>query len=224
MRDGQDYKVMNETFRERGLRRGHLRIIIAAPQPSTFFSSSVCLAQTRIVAFWREKSSLIPSKVSRQNTPLETGIWTRISLSTQLTGRRTCKSKTRWSLPHVPSLYYCHCPSNLKIRCFTTWMRTPITAWKHDKIGSNVPVTGRPPKEIPEVGRMAINGVWLNPQFPTHAKALVTRFQRHHLSPTLSYVDNGGSEMSGCTLPQKHIPHSSQMCFPTMFGKSTLGR
>ena len=51
MRDGQDYKVMNETFRERRLRREHLRIIIAAPQSSTFFSSSVRLAQTRIVAF-----------------------------------------------------------------------------------------------------------------------------------------------------------------------------
>ena len=51
MRDGQDHKVMNETFRERRLRREHLRIIIAAPKPSTFFSSSVCLAQSRIVAF-----------------------------------------------------------------------------------------------------------------------------------------------------------------------------
>ena len=69
MRDGQDYKVMNETFRERRLRREHLHIIIAAPQPSTFFSSSVCLTQTRIVAFGREESSLIPSTVSRQNTP-----------------------------------------------------------------------------------------------------------------------------------------------------------
>ena len=38
MRDGQDYKVMNETFREQRLRREHLRMIIAALQPSTFFS------------------------------------------------------------------------------------------------------------------------------------------------------------------------------------------
>ena len=70
MRDGQDYKVMNETFGERQLRREHLRIIIAAPQPSIFFASSVCLAQTRIVAFRSEESSRLPSKVSRLKTPL----------------------------------------------------------------------------------------------------------------------------------------------------------
>ena len=70
MRGGQDYKVMNETFGERQLRREHLRIIIAAPQPSTFFASSVCLAQTRIVAFRSEESSWLPPKVSRQKMPI----------------------------------------------------------------------------------------------------------------------------------------------------------
>ena len=69
MRDGQDYKVMDETFGERRLRREHLRIIIAAPQSSTFFASSVCLAQTQIVAFRSEESSWLPSKVSRQKAP-----------------------------------------------------------------------------------------------------------------------------------------------------------
>ena len=64
-------KVMNETFGERRLRREHLRrIITTTPQRNTFFASSVCLAQTQKVAFRSEESSLLPSKVSRQNTPI----------------------------------------------------------------------------------------------------------------------------------------------------------
>ena len=69
MRDGQVFKVMNETF-------GELLRIIATPQPSTFFASSVCLAQTQKLAFQSEESSSLPSKMSHQNTPyVVNGLW-----------------------------------------------------------------------------------------------------------------------------------------------------